>query len=229
MTNNEQLRIDNMLATGQISTEDHTILTEALGNRKNKFQWMMSYVFDPFASVSSGTALAIGVALMLAMSFFGSQLGIYFPGAIDLQIAGKGRVFDGFGKLLFQNGVAVLSIAGAFFVGALLFKKRNLRLIDFLGFVALARLPYALFTFVLFFLSPAFPSLLPRTDDVTPGGGMIVIAILSLAVLVWQGVLMFSAQKYASGLKGKYLWISFVLGLIVAEALSYIFNSTVIK
>lgn len=229
MANNEQLRIDNLLSTGKITEEDHKILMAALGNQKGIVSRVMPFLINPFESISSGTALLVGVALAIAMSFLGSKIGVYFPGALDLQIAQEGKRFYTFSELLFQNTVAVLTVAGVFFGGALILKQRNLRLVDFLGFVALSRLPYALFILVLFLLGPIFPGLLPRTTDATKGGGIVALAVLSITALVWQMILMFSAQKDASGLKGKLLWISFVFGLVVAEAISYGLNFILIK
>lgn len=229
MENNEQSRIDNLLSSGRITEEDHKILTTALGNQRGIVSRIMSLLINPFESIASGTALLLGVALAIAMSFLGSKTGVYFPGPLDLQIAQEGKRIYTFGELLLQNSVAVLSVAGVFFGGALLLKQRNLRLVDFLGFVALSRLPYALFIFVLFLLGPLFPGLLPRTSDATKGGEMVVLAVLSITALVWQMVLMFSAQKDASGLKGKLLWISFVFGLVLAEAVSYGLNFIILK
>lgn len=229
MANNEQLRIDNLLSTGKITEEDHKILTAALGNQKSIVRRLMSFLINPFESISSGTALLIGGALAIAMSFLGSRIGVYLPGALDLQIAQEGKRFYAFSELLLQNTVAVLTVAGVFLGGALILKQRNLRLVDFLGFVALSRLPYALFILVLFLLGPIFPGLLPRTTDAAKGGAIVALAILSITVLAWQMVLMFSAQKDASGLKGKLLWISFVFGLVVAEAISYGLNFIILK
>lgn len=220
----ERMRIDKMLAAGKISEQDHKDLISVLGSKSGGSTRFLSWAINPFESVSSGAALILGPFILLAMSFLGSKLGVYFPGVLDLQIVQAGKRSYNLTELLTQNLIAIFTLASVFYISAHLFKKRNLRFLDFAGFTALSRVPYALFVLILFILENISAGLLPRSAETTKGGSIIVLAVLAVVALVWQIVLLFSAQKNASGLKGHSLWISFVCSLVAAEAFSYGLN-----
>lgn len=163
------------------------------------------------------------------MSLLGTKASIYFPGAIDLQIVRVEKYSFSALELIVQNAINILCLAGAFYLGSLLLRQRNLRPIDFLSSVALARLPYAAFVLIISALAFLFPAHFPRPAENASAVYTIVIALLAITVLAWHLGLLFTAARESSGLKGKGLWIVYIGGLLAAEAASYGLNALLIN
>jgi len=225
----EKSRIDSLLASSRITPEDHQILLTALNRRNDPLQKVWALAINPFEEISSITALGVGAVLIVLMSYLGAKFSIYFPGALDFQIAQEGKRIYSALDLTIQSAINVICLAGAFYVGALVARQRNLRAIVFFGTVAFARSPYAILILILSIFGPIFPSLLPRKVEGQASAGVIFLAILAIGFLVWQLVLIFFAVKESSGLKGKALWINFICGMIAAEAISYSLNTLLFK
>lgn len=50
---------------------------------------------------------------------------------------------------------------------------------------------------------------------------MIIFSLLAIGFLMWQITTYFFALKVSSGLSGKKLWVTFVLAMILGEAISW--------
>jgi hypothetical protein len=162
------------------------------------------------------------------MSGLGPRLRLYFPGAVDFQIVQAGRPTFAWYELLLQNIINVTAVAALFYAGTRAYKQRNLRFIDFLGFVSFSRI--AATTFILFVcaLLPFFPELLSDHPD-AQSPFVFVMALSATIGLVWQMILIFSALREASGLLRGRIWTVYIIGLILAEALSYGLNFMILK
>lgn len=226
---NEKARIDSLLQNGRITKEDHQILVAALEKKDHFLKKILTNAVNPFQSLSSTTNILIGCVSILAMSFIGASLGLHFRGALDFQIIEEGKRTFSFIELLIQNAVDVVCVSVFFYVGALICRCKNLRFIDFISSVTFSRLPYALFALILFGLGPLFPSLLPRKVETHEAAGSLALALVGITFLAWEITLLFSSLKESSGTKGKQLWMTFVFGLIVAEAASYALNNLILK
>lgn len=225
----EKVRIDELLSSGRISAEDHRVLMAALENRKSGFQMALSWIFSPFENLSTHQALLVGAVAVLLLSIFGELAQIYFPGALDVQVAQEGKRVYSFLDLLIQNLIAVFSLSVVFCAIALVFKQKNLRFIDFLSYISFSRYPYALFVILMFILGTINPAFLPRTSEIKGVFEILVLACLSIPMLIWQMVILFKAMKSASGFKGKILWFSFIFGVVIAEIASVGLNILIFK
>lgn len=226
---NEKARVDSLLQNGRITKSDHQILVAALEKKDHFLTTLLTKAIDPFQSFSVTTNILIGCVSILAMSSIGAGLGFHFRGALDFQIIAEGQRTFSFVELVIQNAVDVVCVAVFFYVGALFCRCKNLRFIDFLGTLMFSRLPSALFALFLFALGPLFPALLPRKVEAHDVVGSIVLAVVAIAFLAWEVTLIFSSLKESSGMKGKQLWMTFVFGLIVAEATSYVLNNLILN
>lgn len=226
---NEKNRIDTLLQNGRITKEDHQILVAALERKESFLKKVLAWSINPFQGLSTTTSILIGCISILAMSFIGTSLGLHFRGALDFQIIEEGKRTFSFVELLTQNIVDVLCVSAIFYVGALICRCKNLRFIDFISSIVFSRFPYAVFALVLFVLGPVFPGLLPRKVETHDMGGTLALAIIGITFLVWEMTLIFSSLKESSGMKDKQLWVTFIIGLIFAEAASYALNNLIIK
>lgn len=227
MTNqSERARIDSLLSGGKISELDHRNLVAAL-ERTSTFA-KLNLLINPFPKLTTTMGLIAGTIAILILATLGSKLAIYYPGALDFQVIGEGQRSYGAVELLIQNFVDVLSLTLAFYVAALVARQRNLRFIDFLSGTFTTRAPYAIFLIVLAALSPIFADLLPRRTDLQTAP-VIVLAILGIGFLIWILSATYFAFKESAGLKGKALWLGFILSLVAAEAISHIANTLLLK
>ena len=112
-----------------------------------------------------------------------------------------------------------------------LFTKGRTRFIDILGTSTLARFP--LFIIPLFniqnqsgLIGEKIIQSITKPNDIQLTQFewiyLIISGIASLLLIIWHIVLMFSAYKISTNLKGANLIVSFILGLIIAEIVSKI-------
>src|SRR5690348_2834046 len=129
----EKIRIDSLLNAGKISKDDHKILMGAVTGEQPTWQKVLRLSFNPFVLMESSVALAIAALVAVLMCFMAISARIYFPGALDVQVARNFSKDANFIKLIVQNIISVGAISLTFYLGSLLLKKRNLRVVDFLG------------------------------------------------------------------------------------------------
>jgi hypothetical protein len=223
--NEEKIRIDSLLSAGKISSADHAILMKAILKTPSRVMGCWRLLSNPFPRLASELALALGVAFALIMCFVAPSVNVNFPGVLDLQVNQSGTAIP-FIKLVVQNLIALVFLSLGFYVAALSARRRNLRLVDFAGYIAFSRLPYLVFVLALAALHPVFPSVIPRADapDVT---GSLLFALFAVVVLVWYMILLFSALREASGLKGGPLWLSYIGTIIVTEVASVLLRGLI--
>ncbi|MGZ3768566.1 MAG: hypothetical protein ACXVCP_02380 [Bdellovibrio sp.] len=229
--NSERSRIDALLANGKINPKDHSVLMDVLNKDSKLSKKIFSLIINPFEKISSSAVLfLVGLFSIGIMSYVGQKIGLHYHGALDFQILEEGKQTLSFNTLFIQNLIDVLTVSVIFFAGAVISKCKNLRLIDFLGSVLCSRFPYFLFSIFLFVFGPIFPELLPRKVTEVHGSlSLAILAITGTVFLTWEIVLLFSALKNSSGLKGKILWINFIVGLVLAEVASLVLNIYILK
>ena len=179
---------------------------------------VVSWLFNPFERIAGAQALWIGGLIAVAMSALALPVKAHFPGVIDYKLG----VALPFVRLLLQNAIAVMDLALCFYLGGLLAKRKRLRLIDFLGTLAVARLPYLLITagFALFAALGHFQLDLDAIQSGNFSTAFNISILVTVLALIWLLVLDFSALRVSSGLKGGRLWAVFIVGIIGAEALA---------
>ncbi|MFA6302902.1 MAG: hypothetical protein WC627_07190 [Legionella sp.] len=225
--NTEKTRLDTMLRDKKISQDEYQILAAAL-KRKSFFAKMeSSLLLNPFQKIAGFKALMFGMIILLLTSYLGVKAGLYYLGplsAINVLAVTKQSIGQPFLLLLFQNTVCWLAVAIVFMIVAKILQKKKVRLIDFLGTVALARFPMLFITLYTYFVRTFYPSML----DIDLSKGLPIHASMSqylfsicvTVLMVWQIVTYFYAFKESSGLLGKKLWWAFLGSLVLVQFLS---------
>lgn len=221
-------KLTDLFKNGKISEDDFKLLSAALVNRNSRIPSIFAIAINPFQRIAGASALIIGLMIIVIMSYLGVIAKVYFPGIIDVLnsvVVKNPQIPLSFQLLLYQNLVCWLILSILFFIGSKVFQPKKIRIIDFLGTVALARYPFLLvtaFISIIQIINPNFMNI-----DITKGiqsqmsFGMILFSLLVISFAIWQITTYFFALKVSSGLIGKKLWITFVVALILGEAISW--------
>lgn len=219
-------KLFNMLKEGKISETDFKVLSSAL-EKKNSSS-LLSLAINPFQKIAGLYALILGAITIICMSYLGTIAKVYFPGIIDClnaAVVKNPKISPNFIFLLYQNIVCWFLLSILFIFTAKYFQNKKLRMIDFFGTVALARFPFLFLTFLLSIIQIVAPSFM--NIDISQGieihlsFSMVLFSLMAIGFGIWQIAAYFYALKVSSGLIGKKLWISFILAIVVAEAISW--------
>ncbi len=183
---------------------------------RNKFKWNL--LFNPFTRIAGWQAFALGMVFVLLTGVIGAYAGVAFDGALDSHITETVSMRDSF---LFL-GIDVVSIVGILFIAGLIISKQ-LRFVDILGTMTLARVPMILLVLLGLFVTPvSVEEIMANPMIVLYNPGLIIFSILGVVTLIWVVALMYNGFKVSTGAKGSKLIIGFIIGLIVAEVASKI-------
>lgn len=144
----EKVKLTDMLRQNKISQSEFEMLATAL-DKKSIFPNLEESLFiNPFRKVAGFKALLIGVGISILMSLFASYSNIYLEGIFGavLAINLKTQIKPDFMLLMYQATVDWVVLATLFYFAAILCGKYRIRIIDFLGTVALSRFPYLILT-----------------------------------------------------------------------------------
>jgi hypothetical protein len=191
---------------------------------------------NPFTRVDGWPALGWGVFIVAATAVVAIRAQVNFDGVMDLHV---NPAFHAPAWFLAFEGVADwLIVALLFWAAGAIFARPRPRGLDFLGMLAIGRLPFLLSGILL------LPSLLgklmgPLTTILTqtaqhpdqllqqimtvPGIWWIMVGMaVMMALMLWGAFLNFFAVKEASGLETGPAIGVYVAGVIVAESISKI-------
>lgn len=219
----EKQRLLKMLNENKISENDFQILSAVLDKKPTRLMRVLSFSVNPFQKIAGIQALLIGVAIILLTSYLGFHAQQYYVNIMvtsDTNINLQPRVAYTFWLVLYQNVICCLSLSLCYLLFAKLLQRNSVRLVDFFGMVALARLPFlinALFILVVQHFAPDFihaHNLLLQSSWLE-----IVFSLQNMLLGLWMLILYFNAMKEASGLTGGKLWFSVAISFIVASVM----------
>lgn len=188
---------------------------------------MIQKLFNPFVQIAGSKSLLIGLLFLLLSSTLAAFFNTRFDGILDAHYTKDQSFYLSYLDNLINISVITLIFYG---FGSLLTKSRT-RFIDILGTSTLARFP--LFVIPLFniqnqsgLIGEKIIQSITKPNDIQLTQFewiyLIISGIVSLLLIIWYIVLMFSAYKISTNLKGANLIVSFILGLIIAEIVSKI-------
>jgi hypothetical protein len=173
------------------------------------------WLFNPFHYIAGMQALIAGWLIIIVTAVIAFYGRIHFDGAIDLHV---GAVTP-FWFYLAEPFVAWASIVIVFYPTALLLSNSKIRLIDFMGTTALARV--AMLPGALVALLPPIQNLNPEKLDPTA----LIASLLLLVPAIWLVALLYNAFSMSGNLKGSKAVAGFIAALLIAEIISkFAFN-----
>ena len=183
---------------------------------------LFEFLKNPFYRVAGYTSLAwgvVGIVISTAIAFVG---GVHFHGLLHYGGAPNGAWWC----FVVEHLVVWLVPAVVIYVVSLFVSRSHVRPVDVLGTVAFAQLPFVLLSL--------FMALPPMRKVATIQSAQAVDALLTdttwLLMLVWIGAVslllsiwvlywIFRATSVACNLKGRNLWIVFIIGAFGGDVL----------
>jgi hypothetical protein len=195
-------KILGLVASGKINADEAQLLLGALKpSRRDLWRWL----FWPFERARP-TQVWVVALLVCVVSVALAPLHIRFDGAIDLHLVEHAVPWR---MALLDQAVAWPLTALVFWLVALLSPQRA-RLLDVLGFVGAARLPYLLAALVVAGVSA-------RAKLADGGAAALLIGVTVLPLLIWMCWLLFQGLRVATGGRGLRLGLSYFAALLLAE------------
>lgn len=181
----------------------------------NKFLMLL---IQPFTHIAGWQAFALGLAFTALMGVTGTWSKVYFDGVLDMHLTQHASLSTSFMYLCVNTASLVLTM----YLASLIIGK-NIRFIDILGTMTLAKAPYLLLAIAGFFTqSPDMNEIMSHPELLFKSTSFIIVTLVSIPVIVWSVTLMYNALKISSGAKGTKLTTAFIIALLCAEILSKI-------
>ena len=222
---NEQERLDTMFRENKISGADYKLLSQALAKKAAPINATFSLLINPFQKIAGLPALVLGLVAILSMSYLGTLGNMSFPGALDFSVTAtfvNHKIPSAFLFNVYQCLVSWLVVVVALLISAKILQQKYIRIMDFMGTVALSRLPSLIFVALYIAVRRLHPSTFVKgalhASHISPVITLLIL-IMNLCSL-WQIVTYFSAFKESSGLTGKKLWLGYIIAMTLAETVS---------
>jgi len=194
------------------------------GQTRRRGIWV--WLFNPFHYVAGGTALLVGVAVILAAGVIASLSNAHFDGVLDLHVDRPVPLW----VFLLEGVIDWIALGALVLVGAKMISRSRVRTLDVLGTQALARTPTLVTALIALlpgfqrFLAHLTAQYLPGAPDVqTQPMDVLVFAVAVLAIIlmtIWMVALMYRAFSVSCNVTGGKAVAVFIAALILAEALS---------
>jgi len=201
---------------------DHATGNSQSASRPRASQWL----FDPFTFVAGGRALALGLVALVTAGVIGALTGTHLDGVLDFHMGPSRAIW----VVPVESIVDWLCLAIVLFIAGKIASRTAFRAIDLFGTQALARWPSVIVVsasaappFRRFFMDlvtnvmTGHPMPTPSVSEAVVSA---FVALVSLAAIVWMVALMYRSYALCCNLKGSRAALTFVVGLLVAEAIS---------
>ncbi len=183
-------------------------------------------LFNPFRTLAGSKALFLGVVIILLTAFVGSLSNTHFDGVLDVHTGQKAPIWLFFA----ENLINWLCIVLFLFFSALIVSRSQWRFIDILGTQALSRWPTLITVLVMlpnanrrfgeYLISKLGQSSEAVTINSTDAIIFFIAAIIAVLMIIWMVALMYKAYVVSCNLKGAKAIITFIISLVLAEAVS---------
>ncbi len=205
-------RIAHLVRDGKLSREEAVGLLDAVQVSPKRTGWALA--LNPFERIGGVTALAIGLALA-ALSMVSARLGERFNGYLDMHSTTNAVPWTL--AAIDQLAAWIVPSIVMWLVGLAIVRRG--RLIDMVGAVGLARLPYALIGAPLRLLSGPPAEYHEGVASVFTAR-LAAVLVVAIAILVWNGTWQFLAFRNVTGATGKRLGLGFLVAFVAAEVAS---------
>lgn len=182
---------------------------------------MKPSVINPFIYLAGAKALIIGVSGILLSGVVAYFTNTHFDGVLDIHY-GAGKPFWVFLSVGLVNWIVVAFTLG---IAAVILSGTRFRIIDLLGTLAVARIPFILTTLIPLFYEPnRLLDLLEGTIPLSTSDifGITISGLIALIVIIWVITWTYQAYTHTANLKGSKAVSSFIIALIVATVIDKI-------
>lgn len=181
---------------------------------KKNSNWNL--LWNPFTRIAGWQAFWIGIVIVIISTILAHFGGLLFDGALDAHFG----IHTTMTESLIVMGVSLLTVVLVMYVTGLLIAK-NFRFVDILGTMTLARAPFLILAILsLFTTFPEVEEIMSDPMIFLDYPSTILFMVITVPVIVWYIALLYNGFKVSTGAKGAKLIIGFVVGILVAEAIS---------
>lgn len=198
------------------------------GNSTRPPRSLATWLWNPFQLVAGGPALFSGIGVLLFTGLLAAPTHTHFDGVLDTHVGFPAPLF----VFLTEGIINWLCLAAVLWVGGVCLKGwKSFRALDLFGTQALARWPFLL-TAVVCFLPP-FRGMTEKLHQAAVTGSLTIpqassaewigftfVTLIMIAVTVWFVALAWKSFRISCDLRGGKAVATFIVGIIVAEALS---------
>lgn len=185
-----------------------------------KKQWM-NFLINPFERIAGFQALSWGLLGMVVSTVICYQSGWHYHGLLHFGPAPN----PAWWCFAVEHLVVWIVPAVLFYLGGLILSRSRIRLVDVVGTVAFAQLPFILMN--LFNLLPPIQNMtkldmtMPPAEMVAQPGFLLGIwlSVIGMIFLIWGLVWMYKALKVSCNLKGYQLGIFYCVGVFGGDVL----------
>ena len=224
--NKEYFRLYQLYQKNKLTQAEFNLLVSKI-NRTTWLDMVILWIFSPYTQLKSGMALIFGLSFMLFYSILAKISGFYFPG-----IPGAEEIFNpaqqlSFIQIFLDQILQWILLSMTFYVIAKLNKTQNIKLFDFLAFMSMAYLARVFFSFELYTVKLIAPDFFKISSSLTkliqhyPKILVSIWHVNELLMDVWIYRLYFASLELASGLVKIRLWITYILGIVIAQSICY--------
>lgn len=181
----------------------------------------MNFMINPFERIAGFKALSWGLLGMVVSTVICYQSGWHYHGLLHFGPAPN----PAWWCYAVEHLVVWIVPAVLFYLGGLILSRSRIRLIDVVGTVAFAQLPFILMN--LFNLLPPIQNMtkldmtMPPAEMVAQPGFLLGIwlSVIGMIFLIWGLVWMYKALKVSCNLKGYQLGILYCVGVFGGDIL----------
>jgi hypothetical protein len=191
---------------------------------------LSAYFLHPFRYIAGVKSLITGILLLVALVFAGFFTKTALDGVLDMHFLCQDQSMLLKAHWICIFGSWIVSVV-VFYITALILTKSKIRLIDLAGTFALAKAP-----FLLLICTGLIPQVHNCSAKEMKAGNiqemmaflqsnmvwMVPMALISILVLVWFIYWFYQAYSVSANLKGNKGIVSFIVALLVSEAVSKI-------
>lgn len=185
-----------------------------------KKQWM-NFLINPFERIAGFQALSWGLLGMVVSTVICYQSGWHYHGLLHFGPAPN----PAWWCFAVEHLVVWIVPAVLFYLGGLILSRSRIRLVDVVGTVAFAQLPFILMN--LFNLLPPIQNMTKLDMTMSPAemvaqSGFLLgiwLSVIGMIFLIWGLVWMYKALKVSCNLKGYQLGILYCVGVFGGDVL----------
>ena len=182
-----------------------------------------NFLWNPYTRIAGWQSLCIGFIIMAITAIIGVYNNVVFDGALDVHL--NSNLTIGIGLIFMFLDWFVIFVVMAF---AAIMMKKQFRIIDLAGTLALARAPFLILAVLGFIATPVTAEEIMSAQEVATSvsemlpltNGTIAFMFLTLPIIAWNIALTYNALKVSCDIKGKNLTLLIILGLLVAEVIT---------
>lgn len=225
--NKDELTLLTMLNDNKISEQEYQMLIAALNKKSFCTQIENSLLVNPFQKIAGIKALLLGIPVLMALSIMGVYAEVYFDSVLwvfDSSNITLKEMKPNFLLLLYQNGMAWLTLSFVFIGISKILRLKSLRIIDFLGTTALARFPMLLpltVTSLEHYLTPEYFKIdASKSFEFHFSFLGSINELVFLVSFAWVLMTYLFAFKESSGAEGKKLWFGYVTAMLLGNSMA---------